>query len=117
MTPGAGYCSRNGSPNVLAAAYQIVVPQIILTFFESSWLPLAWNTCQDSGEAVGHGLGDELTWHRGRPCDTGTCVEIAVADGEVLVRSSVHPARLISLSRDEWREFLAGAKEGWFDHM
>ncbi|HEY6788253.1 MAG TPA: DUF397 domain-containing protein [Trebonia sp.] len=66
---------------------------------------------------MGYGRGDELTWHRGRPCDAGHCVEIAVAGGEVLVRSSVHPARLISLSRDELLEFLASAKEGWFDHL
>jgi hypothetical protein len=35
----------------------------------------------------------------------------------VLVRSSLNSGALISLSRDEWREFLAGAKEGWFDHL
>jgi len=56
-------------------------------------------------------------WHTGRPCDHGGCVEIAVAGEEVLVRSSVNPGLLISLSRDEWREFLAGAKEGLFDHL
>jgi hypothetical protein len=44
-------------------------------------------------------------------------VEVAAAGGEVLVRSSVNPGLLISLSRDEWREFLASAKEGWFDHL
>ena len=75
------------------------------------------NTRKDPGDAVGNGIADELMWHRGRPCDTGQCVEIAVADGEVLVRSSVHPGLLISLTRDEWREFLASAKEGWFDHL
>ena len=66
---------------------------------------------------MGHGLGDELMWHMGRPCDHGACVEIAVAGEEVLVRSSVNPGLLLSLSRDEWREFLASAKEGWFDHL
>ena len=66
---------------------------------------------------MGYGLGDELTWYKGRPCDTGQCVEIAVTGEEVLVRSSVNPGLLLPLSRDEWREFLAGAKEGWFDHL
>jgi hypothetical protein len=60
---------------------------------------------------------DELMWHTGRSCDHGGCVEVAVANGEVLVRSSVNPGLLISLSRDEWQEFLASAKEGWFDHL
>lgn len=66
---------------------------------------------------MGYVIGDDLTWHRGRPCEDGACVEIAVEGGEVLVRSSLNRGRLISLSRDEWREFLAGAKEGWFDHL
>ena len=66
---------------------------------------------------MGYGLGANLTWHRGRPCEGGTCVEVAVTSGEVLMRSSVHPGLLISLSRDEWREFLASAKEGWFDDL
>jgi hypothetical protein len=56
-------------------------------------------------------------WQKGRPCDGGACVEIAVADGQVLVRSSVNPGLLISLSRDEWQEFLASAREGWFDDL
>jgi hypothetical protein len=56
-------------------------------------------------------------WHMGRPCDHGACVEIAVAGEEVLVRSSVNPGLLLSLSHDEWREFLASAKEGWFDDL
>jgi hypothetical protein len=69
------------------------------------------------GDAVGYGLGDNLPWHRGRPCDGGGCVEIAVVGEDVLVRSSVAQGLLISLSRDEWREFLASAKDGWFDHL
>ena len=56
-------------------------------------------------------------WRRGRPCADGNCVEVAVTSGEVLVRSSVNPGLLISLSRDEWLEFLSSAKEGWFDHV
>jgi hypothetical protein len=40
-----------------------------------------------------------------------------LAGEEVLVRSSVSPGLLISLSRAEWREFLASAKEGWFDQL
>jgi len=56
-------------------------------------------------------------WHKGRPCDGGNCVEVAVADEQVWVRSSVNPGLQIPLSRDEWQEFLASAKEGWFDQV
>jgi hypothetical protein len=44
-------------------------------------------------------------------------VEVAKREEEVLLRSSVVPQVVLSLSRDEWREFLEGAKEGLFDHM
>jgi hypothetical protein len=45
------------------------------------------------------------------------CVEVATAGDEVLVRSSLSPASRITLTRDEWREFLAGAKDGLFDRL
>jgi hypothetical protein len=44
-------------------------------------------------------------------------VEVAVRDEHVLLRSSVDPHTVLSLRRDEWLEFLAGAKEGLFDHL
>jgi hypothetical protein len=44
-------------------------------------------------------------------------VEIALESDEVLVRSSLSPAMLLTLTRDEWHNFLAGAKEGLFDHL
>jgi Domain of unknown function (DUF397) len=59
----------------------------------------------------------ELTWQKGRPCDMGGCVEVAVAGEEVLVRSSLSPQALIALSRGEWRDFLTGAKDGLFDRF
>jgi hypothetical protein len=60
---------------------------------------------------------DGLKWHKGRPCESGMCVEVAANDAEVLVRSSLLPASRITLTRDEWRDFLAGAKDGLFDHL
>jgi hypothetical protein len=44
-------------------------------------------------------------------------VEIAAAGDEVLVRSTLSPEMPLTLTRDEWREFLAGAKEGLFDDL
>jgi len=60
---------------------------------------------------------DKLMWYKGRPCESGGCVEIAATGDEVLVRSTLSPAMLLSLTRDEWQDFLAGAKEGQFDHL
>jgi hypothetical protein len=59
----------------------------------------------------------ELRWHQGRPCDSGACVEVAEAGEEVLLRSTISPGALLALSRSEWHEFLAGAKEGLFDQL
>lgn len=64
------------------------------------------------------GSSSELVWHRGRACEGGACVEIAAIGDAVMVRSSSNlggPA--IALSRDEWREFLTGVKDGAFDHL
>jgi Domain of unknown function (DUF397) len=64
------------------------------------------------------GLGGELVWHRGRACESGACVEVATTGDTVMVRSSADPSGIhVTLSRDEWQEFLAGAKEGAFDRL
>jgi hypothetical protein len=42
----------------------------------------------------------------------------AATGDTVLLRSSLSlDATPVTLSRDEWREFLAGAKDGSFDHV
>ena len=58
---------------------------------------------------------DQPTWHR--QCESGACVEIAVQDEAVLVRSSASPEATITFTRAEWQEFLAGAKQGLFDGL
>jgi hypothetical protein len=44
-------------------------------------------------------------------------VEIAAAGEDVLLRSTLVPGVLLTVSSEEWREFLAGAKDGLFDHI
>lgn len=68
-------------------------------------------------EALGHEPAGELTWCKGNPCESGACVEVAARNEDVLLRSSVAPEVIVTLSRAEWRTFLTGAKEGWFDHL
>jgi Domain of unknown function (DUF397) len=54
-----------------------------------------------------------LDWYRSSFCQAGECVEIAEADGMVIMRSSVHPdSGQIYLSRKEFGSFLASAKAG-----
>jgi hypothetical protein len=66
---------------------------------------------------VGHEPEGMPTWHKGRPCDAGNCVEIAPQGEDVLVRSTMAPDALIRLTRQEWAEFLMAAKEGLLDHL
>ena len=61
------------------------------------------------------GSSGELVWYRAS-CDSGACVEVAATGDTVIVRSSATRGEApVKLSRDEWREFLAGVKEGAFD--
>jgi hypothetical protein len=48
----------------------------------------------------------------------GMCVELASCQDGVAVRHSVNPEDgMIVFSRDEFRAFLMGAKNGEFDHL
>jgi hypothetical protein len=69
------------------------------------------------GGTVGREPAGALRWHKGRPCDGGACVEVAVTGEEILVRTTVSPDAPIRLTRDEWSAFLASAKQGHFDHL
>jgi hypothetical protein len=68
------------------------------------------------GGVVGGGPAGELRWHR--PCETGACVEVAARADVIMVRTTANPdGAILAMGRDEWREFLAGAKDGLFDEV
>jgi len=60
-----------------------------------------------------------VTWRKSRRSGPqgGNCVEIAkLADGQVAIRNSRHPAGpALVFSPDEWAAFVGGAKDGDFD--
>ncbi len=63
-------------------------------------------------------LKGELVWLRGTWCESGAAVEVAATGDTVVVRSSANPDDpSVTLSCDEWQEFLAGVKEGAFDYL
>jgi hypothetical protein len=67
---------------------------------------------------VDGGQAAELTWHSGRPCDSGACVEAAATGEAVLVRSTSDPdGGRLTLSPQEWAAFVASVKEGLFDSL
>lgn len=60
----------------------------------------------------------EPTWRTGKLCDGGACVEVGALGESVLIRNAADPDGLhVTLTRDEWRMFLAGVKDGDFDGL
>jgi hypothetical protein len=58
-----------------------------------------------------------LVWRRSTRCSSNACVEVAMSEQAVFVRSSVHPEALnLSFSRECWREFVAALRAGEFDY-
>jgi len=62
----------------------------------------------------------DVTWQKSRHSNpNGACVEVAVlSDGEIAVRNSRFPGGpALVYTRAEIAAFLAGAKDGEFDHV
>ena len=62
----------------------------------------------------------DVTWQKSRHSNpNGACVEVAVlSDGEIAVRNSRFPSGpALVYTRAEIAAFLAGAKDGEFDHV
>jgi hypothetical protein len=61
-----------------------------------------------------------VTWQKSRRSNpSGNCVELAgLPDGAVAVRNSRDPyGPALIYTRDEWAAFIAGARDGDFDHL
>ena len=58
-----------------------------------------------------------LKWRNaGRSANNGACVEVAPANGQVLIRDSKdQDGPIIQYSASSWHVFLGGAKKGQFD--
>lgn len=59
----------------------------------------------------------EPAWHVGRTCEHGACIEVGASDEAVLLRSSQAPDVIVTMSRAEWREFVASVKLNLFDDV
>ncbi len=63
---------------------------------------------------------DQAAWRKSRHSNpSGNCVEIAaLAGGTIAIRNSRHPAGpALICSRADFATFLAGARDGDFDHL
>jgi hypothetical protein len=59
------------------------------------------------------GVPVSIDWQKSTRCASGTCVEVAEADGVILVRDGKRPEQSpLAFSRAEWTEFLDGIVAG-----
>ena len=58
----------------------------------------------------------DLEWHRSTYCSTGTCVEAALSDGNVILRDSKKKnGPTLMFQPLEWQAFVNGVRSGEFD--
>jgi Domain of unknown function (DUF397) len=59
-----------------------------------------------------------LSWNVARRCEAANCVMIATNGAEFFIGDSKSPEGLVlTYTRDEWKAFVSGVKEGDFDHL
>lgn len=67
------------------------------------------------GCIVSSGSDSTLRWRTATRCEGGTCVEVAILRGVIMVRDSTRPETMLSTGYAEWRDFVAKVKHGTFD--
>ncbi|MFI8085123.1 DUF397 domain-containing protein [Kitasatospora sp. NPDC086009] len=59
---------------------------------------------------------ENLSWMRPAACaNSNNCPEVAITADTVYLRSSLQPSAVAQLTTDEWRDLLAGIRNGEFD--
>jgi Domain of unknown function (DUF397) len=66
--------------------------------------------------STGESAPGGLDWRGSRTCESGACAAVAHSGESVLIGNSSQPNAPVSIfTTNEWREFLAGVKLGYFD--
>ena len=61
-------------------------------------------------------VSSQLSWRKSAKCGSETCVEVAISDNRAYVRNSKEAAGpYLVFGPEEWRSFLAGARDHEFD--
>jgi hypothetical protein len=58
-----------------------------------------------------------LAWRKASYCHSGECAELAVEDGEILLRSTRAPGVVVRLTAAEWQIFAKGVAAGEFSDL
>jgi hypothetical protein len=56
-----------------------------------------------------------LNWLVSRTCESGACVRVARLGESILIGSEDSEGPITKFTIEEWREFIAGVKQGDFD--
>lgn len=60
----------------------------------------------------------EPVWSVGSRCEGGACVQVGIKGTSVLVRGSADPdGTYMTLSQEEWQQFVVAVKDGEFDNL
>lgn len=51
---------------------------------------------------------------RSSHCDTGSCVEVSVNEGKIVIRNSKEPSTFLEFTPAEWSAFIGGVQDGEF---
>jgi hypothetical protein len=61
---------------------------------------------------------EDVSWRVSRTCESGVCVMVACQGDSVVLGNTSQPnGPVYRYTKDEWKEFLAGAKLGDFDDL
>jgi Domain of unknown function (DUF397) len=74
-----------------------------------------WETSMPPSVPLGPG---DLSWYTARGCNAGSCVQVAASGDTIFIGDSKSPGGpVLSYSQDEWATFVAGIRQGDFDHL
>jgi predicted secreted Zn-dependent protease len=63
-------------------------------------------------------LRGSLTWQVARSCNGGACVRVAHNGNAILIGDSKNPdGPVLPFTRDEWKAFVEGVRQGDFDSL
>ena len=71
---------------------------------------------KDNPEFRGLGNLDDKIWRRSSTCEGGACVEVALtSEGDVFLRDRGNSESVLTINRNQWRNFVEATKMGEFD--
>jgi hypothetical protein len=72
----------------------------------------------DDTTSAGSAFRGNLAWQIARSCNGGACVRVALSENAILIGDSKNPnGPVLPFTRDEWKTFVEGIRQGDFDNI